>query len=303
MKMKKKQFQLLVGAVAIAAGCYNPNIESKTLRCGNPGAKCPEGFFCNIPDGFCYENGVTPGGTGGTGGGGGAGGTGGAGGMCVGPLRNCAPAPVGAACDPVCQSGCRCNERCNVEGAAAVCKPQGGTVADINAECVTAADACRPGLVCLDEATTVCKAHCYKYCRTDADCVMGARCSNTITVNGAATPYKVCGTPVENCDPFPNANGRAPCRGLDRLPPAFGCYVLTPDTATCDCAGSLAVNAPCSEENQCQPGHACVPAAGRTSCRRVCQVGAVALQAGACPAGQVCTPFRPTSPAKYGYCL
>src|SRR6185436_9912153 len=102
-----------------------------SLGCSDTFA-CPAGFKCNQADGRCYKNGSIPpttggmGGAGGAGGGGGMGGMGGTGGaggadMCTmpmgvyGPFTGCVP-KIDSTCDPVCQAGCKCGERCKLEG-------------------------------------------------------------------------------------------------------------------------------------------------------------------------------------------
>ncbi len=45
--------------VALAAGCYSPEIASGQLQCSVSGSKCPSGFHCAI-DGRCWKNGEDP---------------------------------------------------------------------------------------------------------------------------------------------------------------------------------------------------------------------------------------------------
>lgn len=317
--MKSLKTLLLVGcgALLLPGSCYSPDIGDGALRCGGPAAnECPSGFRC-LADGLCHKEGTTltggTGGRGGTGTGGmaaggtggtGTGGMGGASVMCempYGPFTGCTPQRSGSACDPVCQAGCRCGERCNFEGTAALCKSQAGPFRQPYETCEPRADACRPGTICLEEVADACSSHCYKYCRTDADCgMLNARCTLEVQLGTSNTSYKVCSPPVEPCSPV----GMARCGNQGTRPfPTFGCYVLSakfPDLAVCDCAGNVAMGQACKFEHECAPGLECVSVSGQAQCRRVC-----ALMGGlGCPVGQTCTPFTSggVNSTRFGYC-
>jgi hypothetical protein len=175
--------------------------------------------------------------------------------------------------------------------------------------CEPSTDSCTPGMSCIyevDSSRPDCGAHCYKYCRTGADCPANSKCDILITVDapgssGVNSGGMACSPPPDNCQPF----GPAHCSDTVMRPPAsFACYVSTdmPDSVSCQCAGTIAVNQPCTRENDCVAGHQCVSIAGAGVCKRVCLLNAPATQLAArCLAPQTCVPFRGAS--KYGYCL
>jgi hypothetical protein len=160
-------------------------------------------------------------------------------------------------------------------------------------------DDCTAGAVCLGEAAPACGNHCYRFCRTSADCPGGALCDLDVVVNNK-TVAKACSSAPEKCDP----TGEARCTSAGRPSPLFGCYVLSaqdPDSATCDCAGVKAAAAACMFEHECKPGLECirVGTAGGT-CRQVCHLGA----AGSCPMGMTCAPLGTAGAPStvFGYC-
>lgn len=282
-------------AAAIAIACYKPDIPNGKIACSDKG-ECPDGSNCQ--SGFCLTG--AGGGTAGAGGMTGGGGAGGAGGVCVGPLPACT-AQSGGTCDPVCQSGCECSQRCNISGEKIVCqnpvaaadRKQVGDVCD-----TMPLDSCQPGLICLPEVADVCKNHCYRFCRSDADCTGSAHCSVPLAVNGAQLPQKVCDNPPGSCLPFGN---QTTCiKG-----PGFGCYLMGhdyPEEVVCDCAGSLPEDAECQFERECRPGLICVATTSpndKPKCRRVCPLGNTALIAELCGL-RACSPF--SNSTKYGYC-
>jgi hypothetical protein len=230
-------------------------------------------------------------------------------GMCTagqyGPFPGCVPPAGGTTCDPVCQSGCACGERCRLEGGKVACHAEGSTFVEQYASCDPKDDRCRPGTLCLQESPdqAACGAHCYRHCRADSDCP-NARCSILVQFGGSSSTYKVCSTPVDACDPF----GPARCSpAASRPSPTFGCYVLSdtyPDLPTCDCAGTVPLGQPCMFQRECAPGAECVLAGGLRTCRRVCKVGApagTALDLGGCPtASPTCLPFPGAT--LFGYC-
>jgi hypothetical protein len=218
--------------------------------------------------------------------------------LCMGPLAGCVPMSRGM-CDPVCQVGCGCRQRCVLAGGTPTCLSPADDPLERGARCQTSADACRPGDICLAEAEPACGAHCYRLCRRDADCAAGATCSIEIQF-GASTPAaRACSPPAEACDP----TGEARCSRAGRPLPTFGCYVMSaeaPDSAVCDCAGTARLGEACQFEHECVPGLECVRVAGISTCRRVCRMGA----AGGCPAGMACAPLGTTDRPStvFGYC-
>jgi hypothetical protein len=270
-------------------------------------SECPSGYKCNRLDGFCYKEGSIPP-IGGSGGGGGMGGAGGDN-VCTvamppyGPVAGCMP-PASKPCDPVCQSGCACNERCKLEGGNPVCRAEGPMFTEQYGSCSPSADQCKPGTICLQESQDHpgCGAHCYRHCRADADCP-NAKCSVEVQFGMSTTTDKVCSPPMDTCNPF----GPARCMMQGMRPyPTFGCYVMSstyPDIAICDCAGTTLVGQACKYEHECEPGAECVLLGMARLCRRVCKVGAPPGPPimGGCPVmNPTCTPFP--GGATFGYC-
>jgi hypothetical protein len=223
-----------------------------------------------------------------------------------GPFPLCTATPDGMACDLVCQSGCACNQRCKLAGGQVSCVAEGPSFLQESDSCVPTDDQCRPGALCLEESDKdhpACGAHCYRHCRDNSDCANGSKCSVDVQFGASATTYTVCSPPADACNPY----GAARCTGgrTDRPYPTFACYVLSssfPDTAICDCAGTVKTDSPCSYEHECEPGSECVAVPGQQRlCRRVCRVGVTGLPAiGGCPVGMTCTAFpRGTT---FGYC-
>jgi hypothetical protein len=128
--------------------------------------------------------------------------------LCNQPVAGCtSPAIVG--CDPVCQSGCGCKEKCSrgVDGTA-VCQPSGGfqNVGDPctvnNPGLANQSDNCVAGAVCLSDSGT--NPRCFALCNTSADCAShGALCVNHyLAPSGSSPSVRVCDPPLMACDPF-----------------------------------------------------------------------------------------------------
>ncbi len=292
-------------ALLIAIGCYNPKFDDGLLLC-SAASECPAGYQCGS-DKACYKTGAAPlikadaghlpgdAGTVSDPDGGVA--------ACTDPTPGCvAPKDLGGKCDPVCQSGCKCREKCFYEGATPTCGPAKLPVKNAGEVCDTASDTCRPGAVCLEELRTECGAHCYHYCRVDADCGDKARCIGAVTASDGSTVYKICSPLIEAlCLPF----GKADCPGAGRSLPTFGCYVLSalhPDLSVCDCAGTKPAGSVCANEHECVPGTECIKLGAQATCRKICTLNGVV--AGPCPSGTTCTPFAPggVNSIRYGYC-
>jgi hypothetical protein len=179
------------------------------------------------------------------------------------------------------------------------CVPPAAAPVPLGGTCSTTLDDCSAGYVCLSEATDACGAHCYRFCRADADCPGGALCDLDVVVANKSVA-KACSSAPERCDP----TGEARCTNPARPSPPFGCYVLSaedPDSATCDCAGSKPLGAACMFEHECAPGLECIRVSGAAgTCRRLCHLGV----AGGCPAGAACNPLGTAAApsAVYGYC-
>jgi hypothetical protein len=218
--------------------------------------------------------------------------------MCGAPIPGCSPT-TGGACDHVCQARCGCGQRCAIFNATPACVPPAQNPVAVGGACSPDFDDCTAGAVCLGEAAPACGNHCYRFCRTSADCPGGALCDLDVVVNNK-TVAKACSSAPEKCDP----TGEARCTSAGRPSPLFGCYVLSaqdPDSATCDCAGVKAAAAACMFEHECKPGLECirVGTAGGT-CRQVCHLGA----AGSCPMGMTCAPLGTAGAPStvFGYC-
>jgi hypothetical protein len=311
----------LLGSLLVGS-CYNPQIVSGGLKCTS-NFECPSKFVCSQADGLCYREGEIPtagagGSTGGMGGatggasGGMGGATGGSGGTCAmpmapyGPFASCTPSPDAKGCDPVCQSGCGCTERCKLESGNNVCRAEGPNFLTEYAACEPRDDRCRPGTICLQESQDhpACGARCYRHCRSDADCP-NAKCSVEVQFGASATKHKVCSPPMDACNPW----GQATCSPASgRAQPTFGCYVMSsvyPDIPICDCAGNIPIGQQCMYEHECVPGAECVLANGLRACRRVCKVGVPPMSPvpiGGCGVGNMMTCVAFPGSSQFGYC-
>lgn len=304
-----------VTAALVLVACYNPQIEDGALAC-SARFECPSGFTCLATDNRCHKA-AGSGGSGGSDGTGGSGGrsdgAGGAAGrppdggnqICAvqtgvyGPITGCA-SRIDSVCDPVCQAGCKCDERCKLESNGPACRAEAPPFAQQYDRCEPATDTCRPGFICLEERANRpdCAAHCYRLCRTDAQCPTGTQCIDDLTV-GARVMVKSCSIPTEACTPY----GRAACgMPVARPLPAFACYTVpgTPDLTACECAGVIQAGMPCANFFDCVAGYECVAIGTAKTCLRVCLVGTLATTGGACPGLQTCTAFP--GGTKHGYC-
>ena len=276
---------MLVGS-AFAAGCFNlKNVESGGLTCA-PHGSCPEGFFCL--DNLCYRDGT----------------------VCTvasakapfGPFATCAPPSnpsPGDLCDPVCQNGCRCEQRCQLLGDSSCgysfgCEtPPTGTLLDDLQPCDTSKDLCKPGLRCLPPPpdSTGCGPQCYRYCRQDSDCPANSRCALSIDIAGQES-IPICTPPAVSC----NASLQTPAPACVSSLAGSNCYVFSkelPDETMCDCAGTIKAGAACTDLHSCVAGYECVGG----KCQKVCLLQTSGL---ACTAAQTCVPFATS--AKYGTC-
>ena len=281
---------VLLVATGLATGCYNTkNVQSGGLKCA-PGRACPDGFYCDQGDNRCYRNGT-------------AGSN-----ICkaseaqppFGPLPACSATGSVDECDPVCQSGCPCNQRCQLDGDPTagygfVClaPPTGAFLDDFKA-CDTSNNLCKPGLDCfLPPSDSVgCASQCIRYCRKDDDCPQSSRCAFPVDNLGKQT-VSVCSPPAVNCNPI-LATASPTCSTSLTGP---NCYVFShnqPDETMCDCGGTIKAGAACKDLHSCVAGHECVDG----KCQKMCslQTGGVA-----CASGQTCVALHGTS-TKYGTC-
>jgi hypothetical protein len=216
--------------------------------------------------------------------------------MCIQPRSQCMPQSPSGLCDPYCQSGCGCGERCliNSGGTPSCAQPLPGSLA-AGQPCVVASsgttmqtDACAPGLVCVREA---CGEHCFSYCRSDADCP-GSACTRPATgLPGNPGGFKLCEVPFSTCDPTQPQMGCPPGEET--------CYLSSvADKTFCGChSGDSRVTDPCNATLDCFPGLICVGAIGDLHCRTVCKLTDVFPCAGAA----TCHPINDSK--IYGYCL
>jgi hypothetical protein len=264
-------------AAASMLGCYKPNIFDGGFQC-DPGSKpCPDGFLCDPSTNTCRRHigGAEEGGIGGAGGAGDGGDardatdgtsdrTDAVDAACLMPRASCTPQTT---CDPFCQTGCGCHEKCSVNTAGTLtCNaPVGTTPRTLGQSCDISSpgsgaqtDTCAPGLVCMADS---CGYRCYQFCRGDNDCT-SATCSRD-----AGGGKMVCDVPLTGCNPEAGRNNCALA--------AQGCYVssVRPDSTLCDCPGAgQPVGQTCTEHRDCLPGLVCVDAFGNGDlrCRPVC---------------------------------
>jgi hypothetical protein len=261
---------LLVGVAQI--GCYKPNIRDGGLKCNldaGPAKACPEGFFCNS-DQFCVKHPTD----------GGVEKSDADGGPpdvpppCYDARPNCTPGA--GMCDPFCQTGCGCREKCSINTMATLTCEEvapGATPAlyaycnFLNYQAPTQTDDCAPGQVCL---TDNCSQHCYQFCRDNNDCT-NAACDREVVDGG----QKVCDVPfVDGCVPLIGTANRGCTGGMN-----VSCYLSSanPDRTICDCpGGSGGANAMCKHSRDCVRGLACVDRQNGTPsvCLQVCRLGA-----------------------------
>jgi hypothetical protein len=289
MTRSSSSLALLV-ATGLAAGCFNTkNVQSGGLKCA-PGGVCPDEFSCNLLDNLCYRTGGPK--------------------ACTvaeaqapfGPFATCPPPTSlspGDQCDPVCQSGCLCGQRCQLLGDQAghynfKCgTPPTGTLLDNFQPCDTSNDLCKPGLSCLlpPPQSTGCGPQCNRYCRRNVDCPTDSLCGLGAEISGQQS-ILICTPPAVACNPI-----------LQTVAPACSsslagntCYVFSseqPDQTMCDCAGTIAAGAVCTDLHSCVAGYEC--AGGK--CQKLCLLPTSGL---ACPVGQTCVALN--SSTKYGTC-
>jgi len=282
---------ILAGGVSLA--CYKPNIKDGGLRCNldaGIGKSCPEGFRCDTsrapptcwrnPDGgvdrpFDAGDGrvdmqmmETKPETA----------------VCFDARLNCSATDAGV-CDPFCQSGCGCVEKCSVNtGGAATCNPLApGQVRGVLQPCEALSsgtakqtDQCAPGLVCVNDACGGgANGRCYQFCRSDNECT-DAPCNRD-----AGGGFRYCDVPFVACTPLPGSNNTG-CPG-----PGLICYIATSDVSReiCDCQfppGILEGDV-CTLSRECTVGLACVAnQLGTKVCTRVCRLNGMDCPVGTC---------------------
>ena len=290
------------------AGCYNTNrIKNGGLLCGT-GDSCPDGFVC-LHDtqvgqlGHCWKKGTGPSDAGafldsGT--------------TCMsgtppfGPFADCTSVQYPkSTCDPVCQSGCSCGQRCILDtetSGSFVCEaaaPPSGFIPDMSSCNDSNSGRCSPGSLCVTDA--VCPSLCERTCRTESDCTSGTRCTANTIKDKLGNPVDnlgLCSPPIETCSPL----GAASC-ATQRT--GFACVFLagmtgttTDSTTVCHCATQhdKKVGAECNPlPDDCVPGAVCV-GSDKHVCRAVCSKST----ASSCPNAGTCKTLYGSS--QYGYC-
>jgi hypothetical protein len=291
-----------------SAGCYKPHVKSGGFLC-NAGLvpDCPEGFQCDMPSNTCIIKGapvdaavehpevkpdgavdhaeagpidvasdVPP--------------------VCLKPVDGCTSDPANTKCDPLCQTGCGCHEKCSVNWKGLLtCNQQSGALARHEGQsCSPVSDStlsqtydCDPGLVCWNEP---CGSLCARFCRSDADCP-GSVCARTL-----AGGFKACDFPASDCNPV-SALGDMKCPVTDE-----GCYLSAtiPDRTVCDCPNLSQKNGePCNTSRDCLPGLVCADPLGGIVllCHPACSL---TMTPSGCPGAQMCHSFKGTT--KFGVC-
>jgi hypothetical protein len=299
-------FALVILAGAAPLGCYKPNIKDGGLKCNldaGVGKSCPEGFRCDTSTLTCWrhpDGGVDrpssdgadapvdvpmdkpPD-------------------VCFDAKPNCTPTDA-AVCDPFCQTGCGCIEKCSVNTAGvATCNQLAvGQVRAVQQPCEAQSsgtaqqtDQCRPGLVCVQDACGGggINGRCYQFCRSDNDCT-DAPCNRD-----AGGGFRYCDVPFVACTPLPGSmNGGCPGSGLI-------CYIATSDVSRqiCDCQfpPGIGEGDVCTLSRECNVGLACVATQlGTKVCTRVCR-----LTGNDCPIG-TCRTLTENGKTNltYGFC-
>jgi hypothetical protein len=304
-----------LAALVFVAGCYNPKIKPGGFRCNDRYEKpydCPEGHYCL--NGFCQKSGAPIVDSGAAGTDGGVDKPDGSMdkppsvdvlpdvpdmGMCLGPVASCVPDPTLVKCDPFCQSGCGCKEKCSVSSKGALtCNPMGpgalkmeGQGCQIaNDELATQADNCAPGLACIHDT---CAEVCVRFCRTNTDCPSGL-CNRNL-----GGGVKACSFVAMECNPN-RLEGDFGCAGGTQ-----GCYLsaTVKDRTLCDCSSlTLLDDQSCNVSKECVVGLVCADVSGSgldLRCRRACSLASTLANKG-CNAGRTCEPHLGS--AKYGFC-
>jgi hypothetical protein len=282
-------------------GCYRPTVLDGGFLCA-PGSKpCPDGFACEPTSMTCRKtgsfDGSLPAADSGAGDALADAGVPSPDVACFAPVAGCTPDP-GLSCDPICQTGCGCREKCLVNAAGAlVCNALLGNARKaVGESCTISAagtsgqtDNCDVGLVCVADS---CGGRCYRFCQGDADCP-GSTCSRD-----AGGGVKMCDVPFVTCDPV-GGGTRSSCPSSAAM--VEGCYLsaIAVDKTLCDCPfGAARENDSCTLSRECLPGLACVDATGTgdARCLPVCML----LGNGGCSNGRTCAAIG--AGTIYGYC-
>ena len=298
---------VLLLTAALCVSCYNPKIADGGYLCSTQlDPSCPSGFHCvakycirdgsnkvvdagaadqptvetNPPDAAAEKPVVE------------AGHDAPADVACFSPPATCTAA-AGLTCDPVCQKGCGCHDKCAVVNGALACSTPFGTLGNTGDPCTVAtngADNCRPGLTCMTDG---CGNRCYAYCRSDQDCPMSA-CNRD-----AGAGQKVCDVPHVTCNAIKTTPATWGCPLTND-----GCYLAPTgtDVTLCDCpyvgAAGGGIGASCKLPRECDAGLVCIDPTGGNNfqCHQVCALGGATT----CIGGGSCLSLNGS--AKYGFC-
>jgi hypothetical protein len=310
---------LFAGAAPLA--CFKPTIVDGGLRCkADAGARsCPEGFQCDPVLQTCWRS--LDGGRDGhadrsdgmdaavdTPDGDAADGP-----ICFESKVGCAP--QSGVCDPICQTGCGCREKCSVNTAGALTcnEPLAGDfprtlmqMCAIGSEgTAIQTDNCAPGLVCAQDQD--CFARCFQFCESDNDCT-NASCTREVgSRQGGGVVRKVCDIPfVDTCVPLPSSQNTG-CPGTNTA-----CYLssASPTHTICDCPfGAGGSGAPCTRTRECVRGLVCADSGnGAPACRQVCRLSMNGQDCLPVPMVGACRPYTGVPPGAvahptFGYCM
>ena len=257
----------------------------------------------------------------GTGGSGGAGGGAGAADSRLGPDESvtCPANPVPLCtptttdpCDPVCQTGSKCDwctQRCSyaLVGATAqpTCAAKEQSPVTVSQPCgVTSsglagqADNCAPGSICLQPINggTVNTGYCFALCHNAIQDCLGVACTQRSlsaaggTVTVCDPPYSQCGPDGNCCDPL--ASPPSSCE------PGRVCLLVAPEQTSghsrtvCEFSSGDSKNGDaCASAHDCMLANTCVNDGVHNGCHRVCN------SAYPCPVGN-CLQWG----AEYGFC-
>jgi len=263
-------------ALVLLPACYNPTFADGKLLCADGGA-CPSGFSCRASDSHCWRDEGPDAGS---------------------PrdadasrpdadqcpvvaIPNCKPqTTTSATCDPVCQTGCGCNQKCSAMLSGQIgCLPITGARKPMESCQPTAPgtagqnDGCQPGSVCLTPGGAgEIRSFCFALCRDNLDCA-GLPC-NTRQIPNSSASVEVCDLPSSTCDPTQGEGVAVGCADGDR---PF-CYLIADTMSSvsrtvCEYVpGAGGSNAVCSSSRDCYPRFACPPPPlrGAGLCHPVC---------------------------------
>jgi hypothetical protein len=194
------------------------------------------------------------------------------------------------------QCGCSSGLGCFLSGTVRTCAMPGSGVE--GASCTTF-NSCQAGLLCLNVSrSTTAVNQCGRFCATDADCRgAGSVCAYTLDdgTGGSIPGVRVCS---RSCNPLTSTGcvAGASCQIFEET--GTGRY-FTDCTAPVGAGGQ---NAPCTTNEQCQRGFACVGTPG--TCLRYCNEPNT-IGGGGCSLTQACygftTPLR-VGTTEYGVC-